>query len=167
MLDSQPPQCIPAADNQRVSMGSQRDSDSLSHEGKADLIADVAKSAADMKVRPTCFDGPLVTSMLHFYLVHLRHNRALDFAGRPAAGGGRGGRRCGRALHRAARWPRGGGGGRRAGPRLLPVSGPSRGVQAPVALSTVNWFSMALLDGCAGRLTAQNGVFRPGQSPGW
>ena len=41
--------------------------------------------------------------------------------------------------------------------------GPPRGVQAPSALSDVNRFSMVLLHGRAGRLTAKNGGFRPGQ----
>jgi hypothetical protein len=38
-----------------------------------------------------------------------------------------------------------------------------RGGQAPLAFSYVNWFSMALLYGRAGRLTAKIGGFRPGQ----
>ena len=38
-----------------------------------------------------------------------------------------------------------------------------RGVQAPLAFSYVHRFSMALLYGRAGRLTAKNGGFRPGQ----
>ena len=39
------------------------------------------------------------------------------------------------------------------------------GSEAPFAFSIVNWVCMALLYSCAGRLTAQNGGFRPGQSP--
>jgi hypothetical protein len=45
----------------------------------------------------------------------------------------------------------------RAGP------GPSRGAQAPLAFSAVNRFCMERLYGCVGRLTAENGGFRPGQ----
>jgi hypothetical protein len=45
----------------------------------------------------------------------------------------------------------------------MALSGPSRGVEAAFALSTLNRFSMALLHGRAGRLTAKNGGCRPGQ----
>ena len=45
-----------------------------------------------------------------------------------------------------------------------PPSGPSRGVQSPLAFSTVNILSMARLYGRAGRLTAQNGGFRPARA---
>ena len=41
-----------------------------------------------------------------------------------------------------------------------------RGVYAPLAFYYVNRFSMALLYGPAGRVTAKNGVFRPGQPGG-
>jgi hypothetical protein len=49
------------------------------------------------------------------------------------------------------------------GPGLPGPPGPSRGVSAPFAFSTVNCFFTALLYWRAGRLTAQNGGFRPGQ----
>ena len=47
----------------------------------------------------------------------------------------------------------------------MALSGPllSRGVEAAFALPTLNRFSMALLHGRAGRLTAKNGGCRPGQ----
>lgn len=47
-----------------------------------------------------------------------------------------------------------------------PPSGPARGVHVPSAFPTVNRFSSALLYGRAGRSTAENGGFRPGQSFG-
>ena len=40
---------------------------------------------------------------------------------------------------------------------------PGGGVYGALAFSTVNQFSMAILYGCAGRLTAKNAGFRPGQ----
>jgi hypothetical protein len=49
--------------------------------------------------------------------------------------------------------------------QLLP--GPSRGVQAPLAFPIVNRFSMAVLYGRAGRLTAKTGVFRPRRADEW
>ena len=54
---------------------------------------------------------------------------------------------------------------RRAPPKCGPRSrsGPSRGGSAPLAFPIVTWVSMALLYGRAGRLTAKNGGFRPGQ----
>jgi hypothetical protein len=45
-------------------------------------------------------------------------------------------------------------------------SGPSRGCYAPFAFSIGNRFCMALLYGRAGRLTAENGGFRPRRA-GW
>jgi hypothetical protein len=45
------------------------------------------------------------------------------------------------------------------------LSGPSRGVYAALAFPTLKRFSMALLYGCARRLTAKNGGSRPGQRP--
>ena len=45
-------------------------------------------------------------------------------------------------------------------------SGPARGGYAPLAFPTVDLLSMELLYGRAGRLTAKNGGFRPGQSRG-
>ena len=42
-------------------------------------------------------------------------------------------------------------------------SGPFQGVEATLAFSTVSHISMVPLHGRIGRLTAQNGVSRPGQ----
>jgi hypothetical protein len=42
-------------------------------------------------------------------------------------------------------------------------SEPARGIYATLAVSTVKLVCMALLYGCAGRLTSQNGGLRPGQ----
>ena len=55
---------------------------------------------------------------------------------------------------------------RSSSPRApTPRPGPSRGVQAASAFPIVNQRSVALLRGYAGRFTAQNGGFRPGQGP--
>ena len=48
--------------------------------------------------------------------------------------------------------------------RVRQPSGPAWGLQAVLAFSIVDRFCMALLYGRAGRLTTQNGGFRPGQS---
>jgi hypothetical protein len=42
------------------------------------------------------------------------------------------------------------------------LSGPTGGGYALLAFSDVNLFSMALLYGCAGHLTTENGAFWPG-----
>jgi hypothetical protein len=56
--------------------------------------------------------------------------------------------------------------GRRAVLRVRPQggSGPARGGYAPLAFPTVNRVCMALLYARVGRLTVENGGFRPGQS---
>jgi hypothetical protein len=51
----------------------------------------------------------------------------------------------------------------RAADALRDRFGPLGAVKWPLAFPTVNRFSMALLRGRAGRLTAKNGGFRPGQ----
>ena len=43
------------------------------------------------------------------------------------------------------------------------LSAPYQGVSAALAFATVNLVCMVYLYGCAGRLTAKNGVVRPGQ----
>ena len=66
---------------------------------------------------------------------------------------------CPRARRAARREP-----GRRTRAGRLPrLSGPSRSGYAPLAFPIVNQFCTVILYGRGGRLTAQNGDFRPGQ----